>query len=603
MRQRAFPSSLLDGGGGWGGEAGGAVSWRESQQIKSLEVKMISPSLVVLVVAVLVTTTPTVGEEVHDMEGVDAGGVVEQMLGQQEHGCHLVVITTAQHSSVFSSIVRHVSDGGQASLLVEADVLFRQHQSSQNQLTLNQSARNQLAQDQLLQGMWGDLKTTCRTVIVDGTINHTSHALRLLEMARLWQRPMTGVVVVGEEARGKTILLHPSLRNALHALYLALEDLDLHTQPWKNISLVKSAGKGGGRRRGVSVYKRCMYCRRGDAGVRLFHRWNSNASIYELPHDLLVHNKLEDLMGYKMKILTMRFFPYVDYEKDTEEPGTTVTLKDSLSSRMLDILSASLNFTYEIREQRENVWGLVQENGSFSGLVGNLEREETDCSTLMGPSPKRIKVIGFTRAYPSDQLIVISLKPTLLPQHLAIVRPFTGDLWAGLLGMVVIWCLVLWLLHRASRWTFNWHPLGFTSSLMFGWGALLDTVPPNPSVSVSNRVLIGWWLIFSLVISAAYKSSLIAHLSVQGRTKPLENMRQLVEEEGWQWSIESWLLSGRLNVEEALQKVMGGKFGHIIFRNYMNVILAAHHTDARGHTPFYVGKEGLSIFASFGWGF
>ncbi|XP_042237048.1 uncharacterized protein LOC121876165 [Homarus americanus] len=102
-------------------------------------------------------------------------------------------------------------------------------------------------------------------------------------------------------------------------------------------------------------------------------------------------------------------------------------------------------------------------------------------------------------------------------------------------------------------------------------------------------------------------------------------MRQLVEEEGWQWSIESWLLSGvpleyfsqhtdpvvkklygkmqRLNVEEALQKVMGGKFGHIIFRNYMNVILAAHHTDARGHTPFYVGKEGLSIFASFGWGF
>lgn len=54
----------------------------------------------------------------------------------------------------------------------------------------------------------------------------------------------------------------------------------------------------------------------------------------------------------------------------------------------------------------------------------------------------------------------------------------------------------------------------------------------------------GWWLIFSLVVVTAFKSSLIAHLTVQGRSKPLDDFEDMATRPGWQWGIETWMLKG-----------------------------------------------------------
>lgn len=59
-------------------------------------------------------------------------------------------------------------------------------------------------------------------------------------------------------------------------------------------------------------------------------------------------------------------------------------------------------------------------------------------------------------------------------------------------------------------------------------------------------MLVGWWLIFCLVIATGFRSSLISHLTVQGRSKAPETLRDLVEEEGRTWGSEKWSYNGAI---------------------------------------------------------
>lgn len=79
-----------------------------------------------------------------------------------------------------------------------------------------------------------------------------------------------------------------------------------------------------------------------------------------------------------------------------------------------------------IHERQDGKWGLPV-NGSFTGMMGQLEREEVDYCTLCGMTDTRNRVIDHLQSYPADGITVVSLKPSLLPQHFLLVRPLTGE--------------------------------------------------------------------------------------------------------------------------------------------------------------------------------
>ena len=79
-----------------------------------------------------------------------------------------------------------------------------------------------------------------------------------------------------------------------------------------------------------------------------------------------------------------------------------------------------------IREEPETSWGRGT-NGVYTGMMGQLQREEVDLCTLCGITYERNQVIDHVQAYPSDPITVVSLKPSLLSPHFLLVRPFTGE--------------------------------------------------------------------------------------------------------------------------------------------------------------------------------
>ncbi|XP_069169723.1 glutamate receptor ionotropic, delta-1 [Procambarus clarkii] len=327
-------------------------------------------------------------------------------------------------------------------------------------------------------------------------------------------------------------------------------------------------------------------------------------------------------MGYKMRIVTTSVvLPYLDYQRASEIPGTAVTLTDSCDARLIHTFAAKLNFTFDVHEVINRTWG-VETNGTFTGTIGLLQREEMDFSTLTVPTANRLRVVEFLNAYPADTLSITSLKPTLLPKSLALIRPFEGEVWVALLVSVVMWGVTLWLMERAWQWVAGGRQVALNTTFLYAWGALLQNLPSEPSVNFSSRMLVGWWLVFCLIVTTGFSSSLMAHLTVQGRSRPLKTFQDLVNQPGWRWGTPPWILSEAvvdyfvkhpnpavnqvyqkmevIREDEPLKKVLAGGFSLIFLKDFATINIATRYTDARGNTPFYISRD-IPVFLGAGW--
>ncbi|KAG0711350.1 Glutamate receptor ionotropic, delta-2 [Chionoecetes opilio] len=377
-----------------------------------------------------------------------------------------------------------------------------------------------------------------------------------------------------------------------------------------------------GLRQEASVYRRCLYCNEGSAGVERVGKLPSLGS----PFNLLFLDKDEhfrSLNGHQLNLVTTRYIPYVDFKRHTEQPNTPVTLTSSLDALNLSTLSKILNFTYVVRKEPEASWGRYID-GNFTGMMGQLQREEVDLCTLCAITPERNQAINFLQVYPSDTITLVSLKPSYLSRHFLLVRPFTGIVWSGVVVAVVLWGSAMatfgWLLRREVQM----RPVDYNAPFLLGWGALLEQSVAYQPVNVSRRVLVSVWLTFSLIVVSAYKSSLIANLSIQGKVDTPQTLRELTEAQGWEWATEDWVFRGYpyeyfskhqhpivkmvfqqiqiMPADEALKKVMKGRFSAFNYEKFITIYIKAHFTDALGRSPFQISKKPTSYVAAYGWG-
>nr|XP_053632776.1 glutamate receptor ionotropic, delta-1-like [Cherax quadricarinatus] len=337
----------------------------------------------------------------------------------------------------------------------------------------------------------------------------------------------------------------------------------------------------------------------------------------------IVRKKVSNMMGQEVRIVSLLLFPYTDFTRDNgNNKHAIITPRDSLDFRIIKSLAATQNFTFKVSESK--AFG-DEMNGSFTGLIGHLQREEADFCTIVTPTSGRLKVTDFARVYPGDLFVLVSLKPSVLPEHLAVVRPFRSELWLALLVSVVAWGVALWILQRAWSWAAGERSINFMAAFLYGWGALLNTPPSDPSINNAGRVLVGVWLLFCLVISTGFQSSLIAHLTVQDKSSTMDSFQDMVREGNWRWGSEPWFYSGSvfeyfskhtdpvmkqihkemevLTLKEALKKVLAGRYSIIAVKNYITVIVMSWYTDAGGQTPVYISNKGVNIIACFGWAY
>lgn len=79
---------------------------------------------------------------------------------------------------------------------------------------------------------------------------------------------------------------------------------------------------------------------------------------------------------------------------------------------------------YEVREPMDGHWGLEGRGGNWTGIAGELQREEADICLDLTVTPQRYQVIQYTGAYTFQSAVLFSTKARPLPEYLSLVRPF-----------------------------------------------------------------------------------------------------------------------------------------------------------------------------------
>ncbi|KAK8400949.1 hypothetical protein O3P69_002614 [Scylla paramamosain] len=295
--------------------------------------------------------------------------------------------------------------------------------------------------------------------------------LQLLYWSKRWLQSETRVVVMGSDPEANSLLDNSALRNTRLALYIA---------PYASSQgdVVFNFMLQYSRRGTVQIYRRCLYCHGGNAGVQRLYRWDLDGGV---PQDLRL---------FMSNVVTMTYFPYVNYVRVSDAPGTVVRLTDSLNTRMMEALARHLNYSYEVREPEDGLWGLETTGGNWTGTVGTLQHEKADFSMELTITLQRKAVVDFCRAYIGEDMSILSLKPTPLPEYLALFRPFEGTLWVAVVVGTFVWGVALWVLLMIKHDVTERHRLSLASSLFYGWGLLLEDHPYEPPVTIAGQQLL-----------------------------------------------------------------------------------------------------------------
>ncbi|XP_068240190.1 glutamate receptor ionotropic, kainate 2-like [Palaemon carinicauda] len=328
----------------------------------------------------------------------------------------------------------------------------------------------------------------------------------------------------------------------------------------------------------------------------------------------------EDMMGHEIQVTAKDLFPFIEYELHSQELGTTVTPLDSLDVRMLNSTAKLMNFTYVMRMPMDDEWG-TYDNGKWTGMVYTLQQNLADISMMLFWAYERKQVIDFTRVYVDEPFVMVSRKPKPAPQHLALIRPFQGDVWRSVVLAFMGTGVIYWSLQRIWRSFSGFPSVSLDTAVLNVWGILLEEPLVILPFNDTGRILMGWWMMFSMLMLSLYKSSLIAHLSVPITPSPIDTVEQLLQVEGATWGMEpgtglgwDWFKNNDnpnvqkmfktlelLDADEQMHRVLDGYHAFFTWKYYIKTIIGSNFTAGLGYTPIHISREEF-IPGPTGWG-
>jgi hypothetical protein len=240
-----------------------------------------------------------------------------------------------------------------------------------------------------------------------------------------------------------------------------------------------------------------------------------NIRIKEKIHDpeSLFYDKLNDLQGYEMKVSLVPESVRAVYKKDGKISGSDAFLASLLSKRL------NSKFKYITSSDINNPYGMFFNNGSATGSLKDIMEDKVNFSLNT-----RLLIYDnfYKRVEPSisnghDDICVMVPRPrVLLTTNL--FRNFEGPVWMVTLISVLV---------MAKFWARFGPPADISRILIDVYGCLLSQPIVSTSSKLSQKIVITFWMIYCLLISSAYKGTLISSLSLPAEISDINTIAQL----------------------------------------------------------------------------
>ncbi|XP_063855481.1 uncharacterized protein LOC135097467 isoform X4 [Scylla paramamosain] len=387
------------------------------------------------------------------------------------------------------------------------------------------------------------------------------------------------VIYSGQGVSERELRQVPALLNAYNTLYL------VHAAP--------SA---------LDLHATCPFCHGGKATVVQRNTWQPGKGLH-LSSETLFPDVFQDLNGRRFRAVTLSFPPFSHYVSGSyKEP---LDMQDCLDKRIVDAISETYNFSYQVFEPADGKWGYEVSPGNFTGVLGEVQHRLADFSLDLSIVAEREVVIDFSIGYLLEPLTFVTSKPRPLPQWQAVVRPFGGWVWISLGVALLLSGPLLWLLLRLS-----FSHLSMPDAVFLTFAALVCQSRPWPS-SPHVRVFIATWLLFCLVATVSFVGNLTAFLTVPAYSTTLETLEDLVRSD-FTWGINDFgaadyqlfktsevplyqeIFKGLTfcpSLVACIQKALDENFAFISFSTYLRDAVAMHFVDRNGDTQVHMARD------------
>ncbi|KAG7160344.1 Glutamate receptor-like 3 [Homarus americanus] len=138
--------------------------------------------------------------------------------------------------------------------------------------------------------------------------------------------------------------------------------------------------------------------------------------------------------------------PHLDFVK---APDGHLTVQGPVAN-LLNMVAASLNFTYSLVTPEDQAWGRKLPDGNWTGMVGQVFRQEADIA--LGPfaqSEERRQAVDYTQSFFFDGRTIIAGKGRPEIDPWSFMLPLQPPVWVALLvGLVVAWLSLVVMGHN-----------------------------------------------------------------------------------------------------------------------------------------------------------
>ncbi|XP_055381885.1 ionotropic receptor 21a [Condylostylus longicornis] len=347
------------------------------------------------------------------------------------------------------------------------------------------------------------------------------------------------------------------------------------------------------------------------------------------PHINLFPEKLKDgFAGHRFLVAAVDQPPFIFKKKSLDYASGNVNIDwEGLEYQIIKILSQRLNFSYEIAEP-SNIALL----GSGEAIREEVQHRKADIG-MSGAyiTADRVVIIDMSVGHSKDCAAFITLASKALPKWRAILGPFQWQVWVALTAVYLLGIFPLAFTDQLSikhlignygeMENMFWYVFGtFTNSLTFS-----GKYSWSNSAKLSTRLLIGFYWMFTIIITACYTGSIIAFVTLPKFPDTADSVSDLLGlfyrvgtlgKGGW----ERWFLNSSHEPTERLFKKMEfvdtldegiGNVTHAFFWNYaflgsqsqLEYLVQSNFTDdvsLSRHTALHLSDE---CFAPFQVGF
>ncbi|XP_071518321.1 glutamate receptor U1-like [Panulirus ornatus] len=262
-------------------------------------------------------------------------------------------------------------------------------------------------------------------------------------------------------------------------------------------------------------------------GVRRINTWYRHRFTRQLD---LFPDKVSDLQGAILKVSTFNYEPCNFLHR--AENGTVV-LRYGVDIEVVIAVARVLNMTLDFTETSNGeMWGEELENGSWYGLMGQLQRHEVDIGLAnLFISSHNLQVPDLTSPYRTEMMCFMTRTEPPLPQWQSLAFPFHQWTWLAVLVGLIVSGPLLFLMARASDRCGG--ELRSLQSLSYSWyyafGVHFCEAHDSLPRSASTQIFVLFLWLYTMILTMVYSNSLKAFLLVKKQPTMMETIQDLYE--------------------------------------------------------------------------